>query len=109
MDIINVCVQFVKLCLCSSFPVPPVVFVLCRCLIFSHANEEYLNLKQSLTDRKHLCVFPCRLFSHLTMFNPQHSHDINYSFHPQTACECVGDSVCVCVHTRAFPFVSAYV
>lgn len=56
---------------------------------------------ESLTDRKHLCVFPCRLFSHLTMFNPQHSHDINYSFHPQTACECVGDSVCVCVCTHS--------
>lgn len=32
--------------------------------------------------------FPFRLFWHSAVFNPQHSHNINYSLHPRTLSGC---------------------
>lgn len=98
MDIINVCVQFVKLCLCSSFPVPPVVFVLCRCLILSHANEEYLNLK---SDRQETSL--CFSLQAVLTFN--YVQPTTFTWHklfiPSTNCMwvCGWVRVCVCTHS----------
>lgn len=80
--------------------------MLCPCLILC-VNKVYFNfyLIERESDRQSgnvsLC-FPCRLFLHLTTFNPHRPHDINYSLHPETPSECVWVSewvhVCTAVH-----------
>lgn len=81
----------------------PYVFMLRQCLKLNLANKVYLNLnlKERLTDRGEMFrCFPSRLFLRLTVFNPQQSHDINYSFLPQV---CMCARTCVCVFVRKHP------